>query len=311
MSVPKTGISRRDFIRIVGGVAAVLSFPSMLFQGCRALERARKRTSLIWLQGQSCSGCSISLLNAGYPDIITLLVADISLDFHQTLSWGTGEVILEVIKKRLEDRKRDFILVVEGSIPTASEQYCTLGETNGLAKGIRQWVVELGAAANAVVAAGTCAAYGGIPAARWKGEGAGPTGATSVAKILPKRKVVCVPGCPPHPDWMIGTLAHCILKGAPKLDEYNRPKLYFGKTVHDRCEWLKDYKKEKFALRWGDKGCLYKLGCLGMDSNCDIPVRKWLRGANSCTGCGSGCIGCTEPVFPDMGKRGIYEHRQA
>jgi len=28
----------------------------------------------------------------------------------------------------------------------------------------------------------------------------------------------------------------------------------------------------------------------------------------TCTGCGSGCIGCTEPPFPDYGNRGIYKH---
>ena len=43
----------------------------------------------------------------------------------------------------------------------------------------------------------------------------------------------------------------------------------------------------------------------GMDTGCDIPVRKWVDGANSCTECGAGCIGCTEDVFPDYGKRGI------
>ena len=48
-----------------------------------------------------------------------------------------------------------------------------------------------------------------------------------------------------------------------------------------------------------------------MDSGCDIPKRKWLGGVNSCTGCGSGCIGCTEPVFPDYGQRGLYKHLTA
>jgi hydrogenase small subunit len=311
MTGKKPGISRRDFIRIAGGASAVVSIPSILFQGCRALENARKRTSLVWLQAQSCSGCSVSLLNAGLPDVVSLLTADVSLDFHQTLSWATGDTAIAVIEKTLHRKTRDFILVLEGSVPTGSPWYCTLGEEGGRAKGMQQWVAELGSAARAVVAVGTCAAYGGIPAARWKNQGAGPTGARSLAKILPGRKVVCVPGCPPHPDWIVGTLVHCLLKGAPKLDEYNRPRLYFGRTVHDRCERLADYKKEKFAARWGDDGCLYKLGCLGMDSNCDIPARKWLGGANSCTGCGSGCIGCTEPVFPDMGRRGIYEHGAA
>jgi len=48
-----------------------------------------------------------------------------------------------------------------------------------------------------------------------------------------------------------------------------------------------------------------------MDSGCDIPVRKWNNGASSCTECGSGCIGCTEKVFPDYGRRGIYKNLHA
>jgi len=48
-----------------------------------------------------------------------------------------------------------------------------------------------------------------------------------------------------------------------------------------------------------------------MDTGCDIPVRKWNDGTNSCTGSGSGCIGCTEPVYPDTGTRGLYKHLQA
>jgi hydrogenase small subunit len=107
---------------------------------------------------------------------------------------------------------------------------------------------------------------------------------------------------------MVGTLLHVLLKGMPELDEYNRPLMYFGTTVHEKCERLPDYKRGRFAKHWGEEGCLYLLGCLGMDTGCDIPTRKWVGGMNTCTGCGSGCIGCTEPPFPDYGNRGIYKH---
>ena len=87
--------------------------------------------------------------------------------------------------------------------------------------------------------------------------------------------------------------------------------MYYGKTVHEQCNHLKDYERGKFADEWGDTGCLYKLGCIGMDSGCDIPTRKWVGGINSCTACGAGCIGCTEDVFPDYGKRGLFKHLHA
>ena len=80
--------------------------------------------------------------------------------------------------------------------------------------------------------------------------GENPTGAVSASEIIKDKTIINVPGCPPHPDWMIGTILHLILKGMPKLDEYGRPLLYFGKTVHEKCERLFYYKRGIFAKEW-------------------------------------------------------------
>ncbi len=305
-------LNRREFIKLMGGTAAVFGFSGVLLQGCKkAIQEAAERTPVIWLQAQSCSGCSVSILNAIDPGIATVITEHISLNYHQTLMGGTGDAAIRVLEEAVKKQRKDFVLVVEGSIPVDSEEYCTIGMLNGKHVSALEWVRELGKNAKAILAFGTCAAYGGIPAAESRKTGKNPTGAKSLAEILPNASIINVPGCPPHPDWMIGTVLHYLLKGMPELDEYKRPKLFFGKTVHDQCEHLPDYKRGRFAKHWGDEGCLYLLGCLGMDSGCDIPKRKWLGGVNSCTGCGSGCIGCTEPVFPDYGQRGLYKHLTA
>ncbi|MDY6934017.1 MAG: hydrogenase small subunit [Spirochaetota bacterium] len=300
-------LNRRDFLKLFGGTVAALSIPSAVLEGCKKeIQKAIEATPVIWLQGQSCSGCSVSLLNTTKPDAATLITKYISLNFHQTISAGTGHVLIDVIEDALKKKRKDFILVVEGSIPTKGNEYCTLGIVKDDHVDIEKWVSELGNNAKAVIAVGTCAAFGGIPAARGN-----VTGAKSVIDILPKRSIINVPGCPPHPDWITGTIVHYLLYGKPELDEFNRPKYFFAKTVHDMCEHLPKYKKGEFAQFWGDEGCLYLLGCLGIDSNCDIPKRKWMDGVSSCTDCGSGCIGCTEKVFPDTGNRGLYMHRMA
>ena len=305
-------LNRRDFLRIMGGTAAALSFPTFLLDGCKkAIEKMSRRMQVIWIQGQSCSGCSISLLNGMQPDIASLITRQISLNFHQTLMSGTGSVAISVLEEAVRNRRKDFVLIVEGAIPTKDDEYCTIGEINGKPVGVRQWIKDLGENAQAIVAVGTCATYGGIPGAVIRTTGDNPTGAKGLWDILPRNKVINVPGCPPHPDWMMGTLLYYGLKGMPELDEYNRPKLFFGTTVHEKCTRLPDYKAGRFAKYWGDEGCLYLLGCLGMDSGCDIPTRKWVDGTNSCTGCGSGCIGCTEEPYPDYGSRGLYKHLQA
>jgi hydrogenase small subunit len=305
-------LNRRDFLKMMGGTTAAFAFPSVILQGCkRALEKAAERTPVIWLQAQSCSGCSVSLLNKINPDIASVITEYISLNFHQTIMGGTGDVAVEVLKEAVDKNRKDFVLIVEGSIPTKSPEYCTIGEVNGTRVAASEWVEKLGANAKAIVAVGTCAAFGGIPAAEPRDGSGNPTGAISLSSLMKGKTVLNIPGCPPHPDWMVGTLLHVLLKGMPKLDDYNRPLLYYGKTVHEQCERLSDYKRGKFAKFWGDEGCLYNVGCLGMDSCCDIPERKWLGGVNSCTQCGAGCIGCTEDVFPDYGKRGVFKHLNA
>lgn len=302
-------LNRREFLKVMGGTAAAVAFPGVLIQGCkRALQKASERTNVIWIQAQSCSGCSVSLLNKLEPDIATVITEYISLNYHQTLCGGTGHAAIQVLENAVKTNRKDFVLIVEGSIPTKSDEYCTIGDMDGRIIGAREWIQKLGANAMALVAVGTCSAFGGIPAAKIRANGDNPTGATSLQTLFPDKKVINIPGCPPHPDWMVGTLLHVLLKGMPELDEYSRPLMYFGTTVHEKCERLPDYKRGRFAKHWGEEGCLYLLGCLGMDTGCDIPARKWVGGMNTCTGCGSGCIGCTEPPFPDYGSRGIYKH---
>ena len=184
---------------------------------------------------------------------------------------GTGDVAISVLEEAVKKNRKDFVLIVEGSIPTKDDKYCTIGEMDGRLIGAREWIEKLGANAKAVVAVGTCAAFGGIPAAEMRDGSGNPTGAVSLGQLLKGKTVLNIPGCPPHPDWMVGTLLHVLLKGMPKLDEYNRPLMYYGKTVHEQCERLSYYKSGKFAKIWGDEGCLYNVGCLGMDSCCDIP----------------------------------------
>ena len=296
---------------MMGGASAAFAFPAVMIKGFdKALFAAAERTSVIWLQGQSCSGCSVSLLNSVNPDIVKLITEYISLNFHQTVCAGTGDACMKLIGEAVEKKRQDYVLVLEGSIPMANPLYSTLGSKDGKHIGIDYWVDSLARNAVAILAVGTCASYGGIPAGRGN-----VTGAAGIIEFLRKRQinkpVINIPGCPPHPGWMVGTIVHLVLKGTvPELDTDGRPVMFYGETVHENCENLTSYRKGIFAKNWGDPGCLYNLGCLGMDTGCDIPKRKWLKGMNSCTASGSGCIGCTERVFPDTGSRGIYQHLQ-
>ena len=86
--------------------------------------------------------------------------------------------------------------------------------------------------------------------------------------------------------------------------------MYFGKSVHEQCSHLSDYRRGVFAQKWGDHGCLYKLGCLGMDTGCDIPRRKWLAG-QQLHRLRFRLHRLHRKTVPDYGKRGIYKHLTA
>jgi hydrogenase small subunit len=147
-----------------------------------------------------------------------------------------------------------------------------------------------------VIAAGTCAVYGGIPAAENN-----PTGAVCVPAFLKQEKiskpVISIPGCPPHPDWLVGALVHVLKFGLPPLDDHGRPLAFFGRLLHDQCPRFADYEREKFAEKFGDEGCLFKLGCLGPLTRADCTTRQWNSGTNSCINAGAPCIGCASEGF--------------
>jgi len=269
---------------------------------------------VIWLQGAGCSGCSISVLNAVSPRIQNLLLDELvpghqlNLMFHATIMAGQGEPVIEVLKDTEKNRKGGYILVVEGAIPTAeSGAYGSIGERAGKHLTVQQSVEELGKNAMLAIALGTCAAYGGIPAAK-----PNPTACKGVKTVFDEKgietPVVNIPGCPVHPDWFIGTVSVILFSGAQALDldQLGRPRLFFGQLIHENCPRRADFDKGKFAQKLGEPGCLYKLGCKGHYTYADCPVRQWNNGVSWCVKAGSPCLGCVEPEFPD-GTSPMYE----
>ena len=275
---------------------------------------ATKIYPVIWLQGAGCTGCSVSVLNAVSPRIQNLLLDELvpghqlNLIFHATIMAGQGEPVIEVLKDAEKNRKGGYILVVEGAIPTAEEgAYGSIGEKDGKHLTIEQSVTDLGKSAMLTIALGTCAAFGGIPAAK-----PNPTLCKGVKTIFNEKGietlVVNVPGCPPHPDWFTGAISVVLFSGveALELDQLARPTLIYGKLIHENCPRRADFDKGKFAEKLGDAGCLYKLGCKGHYTYADCPLRQWNNGVNWCVKAGSPCLACVEPEFPD-GTSPMYE----
>jgi hydrogenase small subunit len=168
------------------------------------------------------------------------------------------------------------------------------------------WVVRLAPGAAAMVAIGTCATWGGIPAAAGN-----VTGSMSLMDFLGQDyvsalgvPVVNVPGCSPVGDnfteVVVGLLM--FLQGIgplPELDGLGRPAWQFGETVHRHCARAGYYEEGVFAKNFGDQECLVDVGCWGPVVQCNITERGAINHMGGCMVAGGPCIGCTMPGFPD------------
>jgi hydrogenase small subunit len=265
---------------------------------------------VVWIQCATCTGCSVSVLNSVSPTIKNVLVDEvipgkhINLRFQATLMAGAGDIVIEELDATARREKGKYVLIVEGAIPTAGKagEYGSIGEKDGKPVSIFDRVESLGKDALAVIALGTCATFGGIAA----GE-PNPAGCISVSEVFRRRNIstplINIPGCAPHPDWFVGTVAKILLLGLPKpeeLDEYKRPKDFYGQLIHENCPRRAYFDEGKFAKHFGEPGCLNELGCKGPVTHADCPLRLWNGGVNWCIGSGSPCIGCVEPGFPDL-----------
>lgn len=291
------GINRRDFLKLCAGSVAAVSLSQALLPHLASAVPAGGNPPVIWLQGASCTGCSVSLLDSDQPGVQEILTDIISLKYHPNLSAASGDLAWKVINDTVA--AGNYFLVIEGAVPTKDNGiYCTIGENNGRPVIFKDVVKDLGKKAAAVLAVGTCSSFGGIPAAK-----PNPSGCVSVQKFFADNGIttplVNISGCPPHPDWIIGTLAHVLLfKEVPPLDQFKRPKVFYGKILHDNCPRRQYFDDSKFAKNFSDEGCLLELGCKGPQSHCDSFDRQWNSGTNSCIKAGGPCIACTEPGFP-------------
>jgi len=308
------GVSRREFLKLSGMSTAAIALmfiglPRLGQQEAKAAERAAAPVAeipVIWIQAGTCTGCSVSVLNTLSPRIQNVLVDEvvpgnhISLHYHATVMAAAGDLAIEAIRDTAKN-KGGYVLVVEGAIATKENGiYCEFGEVNGKGITALEWTTNLARDAMAVIALGTCAAYGGIPAAN-----PNPTGCEPLKKILTDHGIgtplINVPGCPPHPDWFVGTVATILIGGlgSVQVDEHLRPLAFYKGLIHDNCPRRGHFDAGRFARKLSDPYCLYELGCKGPVTHADCPIRLWNSGTEWCIGANAPCIGCCEPGFPD------------
>ncbi|MCX7110564.1 MAG: hydrogenase small subunit [Proteobacteria bacterium] len=317
----KAGVTRRSFMKYCAGMASIMAIPASMVPKLAEAALLAPVTSVVYLSFQECTGCLESLVNV-FPNtqyktnsIENILLTALSLDYSETLMAPSGTQA--ELSRAQAIAKKNYVLVVDGAIPddkAGAGFFIQSGKT-----GLQQLKAAATNAA-AVVSVGTCASFGGLPAAKGPADlinpgnlrGVSPTRAISIKAALKSfggtyatKPVINVSGCPPIAEVIAGTLVYWILnKKAPSLDSNLRPKMFYGETVHDECYRKEFLEHGQFVRSFDDAGaraghCLLMMGCKGPTTHNACTTLKWNQGIGFPMEAGHGCLGCSEPDFWD------------
>lgn len=292
------GIDRRQFMKWASAVTGMLMLPASFTPLVADAVLLMNRAPVIWLELQDCAGNSEALLRSDGPKIDEIVLDIISLEFHETLQAASGHQAEAQLEDAMHTFDGKYLLFVEGSVPVgAGKEWCTIGASG---ENFEDHLLRVAKGAAAVVAVGSCATFGGVPAAA-----PNPTGAVGVMDVVKGKPIINIPACPANPANMVGVVLHYLLTGeVPELDSLLRPKFAFGYRIHDNCERRAHFDAGEFVEQWGDEGaknnfCLYKMGCKGPMTFNNCSIVRYNEGVNWPIGVGRGCIGCSEPDFWD------------
>jgi hydrogenase small subunit len=363
-------ISRRQFLKyctVAAGALGLSATDLIKLDKALALENG---VPILWLNAATCSGCSTSLLNSVYYATIQEILLSgaqyetLSIEYHPTVMAAEGDAAVANANAMAA-----YILVVEGSVqvgtPYSSNgstslsgvagDYCHVGALSGGPR-LMNVVDTLAKSPKcvAVLTVGTCAAYGGIPAGDpnptqakgvldyfdWKYPGLTyPTSGDNFYSTTyrgVRGKTINIPGCPPNPNWIIGTIAYImahldlsnpfgnIAAALPPVDALLRPRMYYGERICNTCNrftgtatdtltyvglagnFINNNKPDDIGAPGAKRTyCLKYIGCKGSRTKSDCSLRKWqspaygTTGINWCVGAGAPCQGCTQDGFPD------------
>jgi len=309
-NLARAGVSRKDFLKYCGGLAAIFAAGSTGLGGAPKANAAGapgvitadliadqlgsvKKPNVVWLQLQECTGCVESALRSGGTTVEEVVLNLLSVNYNEAIMAASGDGA----NKALEDTNAEpHILVVNGSIPTKDNGiYCVIGGHSA-----EQVLRDAAKNATAILAVGACAVWGSVQASN-----PNPTGAVGVDQIIKDKPVINVAGCPPIGEVITATIAYLLTHDAPpKVDGEGRPLFAYGQRIHDQCPRRAHFDAGQYVRTFDDKGareawCLYHMGCKGPSTFSPCPIVQWNMHTSWPIGAGHPCIGCTEKNFFD------------
>jgi hydrogenase small subunit len=258
--------------------------------------------------------------NAGY----------ITLEWLTTVNAGAGDINVQHIQPIVN--AGGFVLLLDGAIPTVDERFCLVFDNQPVTGGPKiepslptgsitlsdalRWMLPKAAFA---ISVGACSSYGGIPAGKRNKTGAMGLKDWAADEHI-STTVVNVPGCPPHPDWIVYPVAYFLVHASlPALDMHGRPAATFGNEAFcndQKCPNKPTQGTPDAAQFLGDDGCQVLMGCKGPVTRGDCPIRQknvfddgtvnnWCAAGSLGPNIGESrhvCQGCIQPGFPDFAE---------
>lgn len=292
----KKGVSRRDFMKYCTFLTATMGLSaSYVPKVAEVFAAPKQRPPVIWLHFAECTGCSEALFRTIYPYVDELVLEILSVEYHETIMAAAGHQAEDQLHAAMKKYAGKYICVVEGAV--ATKYNGGYGKIAG--RSFLEIAKEVVPQSAATIAIGSCASWGGVQAAK-----PNPGGYKGVGDAL-GRKVINIPGCPPNPINLIGTIVNYLLLGKlPELDDKGRPSFAYSKTIHEQCPRRAHFENEEFVEAFGSEEaalgyCLYKVGCRGPETYNNCPIAKFNDGTSWPVEAGHPCIGCSEPDFWD------------
>ncbi len=290
------GVSRRDFMKYCTFLTATMGLSSSFVPKVAEVFAApAQRPPVIWLHFAECTGCTEATLRSMYPWIDELVLEILDIEYLETIMAAAGHQAEEQLEQAVKKYNGKFICVVEGAIATKfNGAYGKIGGRTFLE--VAKDVIPKAAG---VICIGACSSFGGVQAAA-----PNPGGYKSVGQAL-GIQTVNLPGCPPNPINLVGTIVNYLLLGKlPALDALGRPLFAYGTTIHDQCPRRSHFENDEFVEEFGSEEaaagyCLYKMGCRGPETYNNCPIAKFNDGTSWPIEAGHPCIGCSEPDFWD------------
>jgi hydrogenase small subunit len=296
------GVTRRNFLKFCGSVAAMLGLnEAMVPQIAAAVEQAAasKLYPAVWLDGGLCTGCTESTAQSTYPDVAQIVLDILSMNYMETIMYATGDSAEQALKDTVEKSKGKFIMIYEGAVMTGWD-----GNALRIAgKPSLEQIMEVAPNAAAIIAVGSCAVDGG-----WVKAYPNPSKAIGIGEYLKSQgvatPVINLPTCPVNPEWIVTMVVDVLLLGKlesgailKELDQFGRPKIIFGQTIHDNCPRRGHFENGEFVYQFGSveeakNYCLYAVGCKGPQTYTNCPTVRWNNQVSWCVESGSPCIGC-------------------